>query len=397
MRNALVFVLVFVTIRLWGQEKATGFIPPTNEEEQQIMGSHGTMFSMQYEEYENNDLPFPVINPSARRVDLRDYGFVSPVKDQQTCGSCWVFATMAAYESSFAMRNNKAIIDLSEQHGLACSRGGNCSGGFPPKLLSWWVEGNNKIGVESDLPYINRDSYCGGSGQYRAVAWDYVSPTKRWNAVPGIMEIKQALARHGALVTGMYASLSFHQFTGSGVYRENTFQQPNHAVTIVGWDDDKQAWLIKNSWGESFGDGGYVWLAYGSNGIGASTTWVDAEINNSLQPTISSEVTFRVANNLAADQVYEEVYLTIDGKTEVFSIGVNGRSAVKTFHTSGEGTYNYKVNSKTQFLTNGVMRIGLGSGEGTIDIRNNRRYELFIRKFNNPEKTNYSIVLKESK
>jgi cathepsin L len=49
----------------------------------------------------------------------------------------------------------------------------------------------------------------------------------------------------------------------------------NHAVLLIGWDDEKQAWLIKNSWGEQWGEKGFAWIKYGSNNIGVFAAWVD--------------------------------------------------------------------------------------------------------------------------
>jgi hypothetical protein len=397
MKALLISLIVLILLRTsYGQ--STGFEPPTAAEEQLIQSRHGILFGMQYEDYNNNDIPFAKIDPAASRVDLRELGFTTGIKDQgESCGSCWVFATIAAYESSYALRNNKSNLDLSEQHALSCSNGGTCSGGYPPKLLSWWVEGSNKVKAETGAPYQGFRSACtDNSGQYRAVAWDFAAGDNRWFAKASESEIKKAIAMHGAIVTGVTVTPSFQQFSGTGVYQEFTNQRVNHALAIVGWDDYKGAWLVKNSWGKKWGDQGYGWIKYNSNNIGTSSVWVDAEISNALQPSNNKAISFFVSDNLASDQTYEEVYLTIDGKTEAFSIGNNGNNAAtKAFHVSGEGSYTYKVSSKTIFAGAAGTRIGIGNGSGVINIIAGKSYELFIRKFNNPERTNYSIVLRQ--
>lgn len=65
----------------------------------------------------------------------------------------------------------------------------------------------------------------------------------------------------------------------SGVFNENSNADINHAVTLVGWDDSKQAWRIKNSWGKAWEEAGYMWIAYNANKIGYGTSWVQAKLN----------------------------------------------------------------------------------------------------------------------
>ena len=69
----------------------------------------------------------------------------------------------------------------------------------------------------------------------------------------------------------------FQAYT-TGVFNENASSNVNHMVTLVGWDDDLQAWLIKNSWGEYWGENGYMWINYFSNKIGYGAAWVQANI-----------------------------------------------------------------------------------------------------------------------
>ncbi|MDY7008249.1 MAG: C1 family peptidase, partial [Cyanobacteriota bacterium] len=77
------------------------------------------------------------------------------------------------------------------------------------------------------------------------------------------------------VVSAVYMTDVFHAYKG-GVYNENAYGTPNHAVTIIGWDDRKRAWLVKNSWGTDWGEDGYIWIAYNTNRIGYGAAWVDA-------------------------------------------------------------------------------------------------------------------------
>ncbi len=383
------------------QAQTLGFIPPTKAQEDSIARSHAVFFGSEYFDYTNNndDHPFQKVDPHARYADLRNYGLVSPVKDQGQCGSCWAFATIGAYESSYALRNNKTIIDLSEQNAINCSGVGTCNGGYPGLLLKWWAELNNTVKSEQEEPYLGYKGFCPGTnGRFRAVAWGYVDKYQQWSAIPSTAEIKAALSKHGALITAVTATLAFQRFKGSNIYREFTIENTNHVIAIVGWDDDKGAWLIKNSWGLNWGNNGYAWIAYGSNNIGTACMWVDAEINNNVQPIIDNKdmKDFVVTDKLANDQLYEEVYLTINGKTQVFSLGAQEiRNVSKTFQFYPNQVVNYKIVSKTLFKDEyGNTRLGIGQGEGTVTIKSGDVFHIYITKFLNDTKTKYTIVIK---
>jgi C1A family cysteine protease len=379
--------------------QSLGFIPPSDQEEKAILKSHGEFFGSEFSAYNENPLPgLSRMDPNARALDLRDLGIVTPIKDQRQCGSCWAFATLAAYESSYAYRNNKVQIDLSEQNALDCSHVGNCGGGYPGTLMKWWVEDRNQISTESQVPYLGYQNFCPAiQGKFKAVAWNFVGASNSWMDRSSIQQIKQAIARHGAIVTGMDATLSFQNYRGTGVYNETTNGGVNHVVTIIGWDDDKQAWLIKNSWGRYWGDQGYAWIGYESNQIGASSLWIDAEIDNNNQPDnrVNGDYTIDITDNLSADQNYEEVYLTIHGKTQVFSIDRRfGISSTKALSVSGSPV-DYSIQSKTLFVdAQGISRIGFGKGSGTLNPVLNSKYRIFIRRFLNDSKTSYEIYLK---
>ena len=86
---------------------------------------------------------------------------------------------------------------------------------------------------------------------------------------------------HGPVVVGIVATKLFHAYNG-GIFNERPKDksQTDHAVLIVGWDDSKHAWHIKNSWGkcdECWGEHGFGWVAYGANHIGYAAVWVEAK------------------------------------------------------------------------------------------------------------------------
>ncbi|MEW6130190.1 MAG: C1 family peptidase [Acidobacteriota bacterium] len=216
-------------------------------------------------------------NPSAAAFDWRKLGKVTPVRDQGGCGSCWAFATIGAYEGSYLIRNGGSP-DASEQDVLSCSGLGTCAGG-------WWAFDfllGKGDASEASYPYTATDSPCNASipDPYWATTWGYVKPG---GATPSVGEMKQALCQYGPLAVAVRVTTAFRHYT-AGVFNENASGSVNHGVTLIGWDDTKGAWLIKNSWGTGWGDTcgygsqrGYMWITYGSNSIGYAAAWVRAK------------------------------------------------------------------------------------------------------------------------
>jgi C1A family cysteine protease len=209
-----------------------------------------------------------------------DKGKVSPVKEQ-TCGNCWAFAASGAYEASYLIRNNTTIND-SEQYINDCAvtdigeDAGSCGGGLAVKALQHMV----RVGTatEATVPYTGTNKACTNPATpLDAVAWGYVNPDADF---PTTAQIKEALCKYGPLTTRMrVVSNDFKAYT-EGVYNEAVASDTSgkgHAVVIVGWDNTKGAWLIKNSWGTDWGYDGFGWIAYGSNRIGRHSAWVVAE------------------------------------------------------------------------------------------------------------------------
>ncbi|MBT2560651.1 hypothetical protein J7E50_07380 [Pedobacter sp. ISL-68] len=397
MRRIFTLILFIVQGQLC-LAQSYGFVPPTKSQEDMILSSHGKLFGSEYLNFDEDKVPhFNIVDPNLSEMDLRKHNLITPVKDQGNCGSCWVFASVASYESSYAMRNHGKMVSLSEQNALNCSNGGSCQGGFPALLMKWWVEDRNTVKSTSQIPYTGVQVYCStGSGGFKAVAWDYVDKQRRWDKRPPVSEIKEAIARHGAILTAMYSTLQFQSFIGNEVFNQTTPNDVNHVVTIVGWSDLKAAWLVKNSWGTQWGNSGYAWIGYNSNNIGVCSLWIDAEINNNLQPeTISGDFQISITDNLSADQVYEEVYVTINGQTEVFSIGTgNSTTTSKIIQIPGGQTSNYTIRSKTTFKdAYGQTRIGLGEGSGTLLGSGNSKYRVMISKFLSADRSKYEIIL----
>ena len=251
--------------------------PAVNERAQQLL-----RIDREAAEKANIDLQRFFCRPDAASFDWRTLNKVTPVKSQ-VCGTCWDFTAMGAYEGSYAVRNNQ-LVDTSEQYILNCANAGSCQGGWWMPVFDFLIQHGDAS--EANDPFTGNDQLACPTGlqtRFRASAWGFVANNQ--SSIPPVADIKKALCEHGPLATAVYVDPAFQAYTG-GVFDEHTqqFKDPvNHGIVIIGWDDAKKAWLIKNSWGPGWGETGgqgsskgFMWIAYNTNEIGVATAWVDA-------------------------------------------------------------------------------------------------------------------------
>jgi len=221
--------------------------------------------------------PYPV------SVDWRDKdgkSYVTNVKDQQSCGSCVAFGTVATMESRARVlrgvpvnaSNGGALPDLSEAHLFYC---GNSAGN--PCMNGWWagpaLDFAKSTGVvpETCFPYTPGNQPCapctGAPGMLTKIS--------DWHAITTIAEMKRWLATNGPLITAFNVYLDFYSYTGGVYMHVSGARDGGHCVSCVGYDDARRAWLCKNSWGTGWGEGGFFWIGYGQCGIDATMWAVD--------------------------------------------------------------------------------------------------------------------------
>jgi cathepsin K len=227
------------------------------------------------------------LSPAASKLDLRDYGLVTPVKDQGSAGACWAFGSMAAYESDYEFINTKEI-NTSEQYVINCSGAGTAAGGgLAFDVFMWMVKQNRNVDDEAFTPYIAQDALCSSvlpKTNYYAIRWDLVDPAHNPGAIPTVKQIKEAMCKYGVISVSVYVSDLFQAYTGGIFNEKETANGTNHAISLVGWDDSKNAWILKNSWGNKWGEScgstgekGYMWITYNSNNVGRRAAWVIAK------------------------------------------------------------------------------------------------------------------------
>jgi C1A family cysteine protease len=209
---------------------------------------------------------------SLSKWDWRTKGKVTPIKSQQ-CGDCWAFASIGQMESALLVAGWSAQ-DLSEQQMLSCSNAGSCAGGTRWVAIPWAVD--NKVAKESAYPYeggVKTACKSNIPGTWKLLASGWIDSSGNVAPTP---TLKKAICDYGPISVSIYASSALQNY-GGGVFNEqNNGNGTNHAILLIGWDDTKQAWLMKNSWGTGWGESGYGWVRFGSNNIGRWPFWAKA-------------------------------------------------------------------------------------------------------------------------
>ena len=189
-------------------------------------------------------------------VDWRNKGAVTPVKDQGNCGSCWSFSATGVLEGFYFVNNGK-LLSFAEQQLVDCDTDINqgCNGGLAYRAVAYVAQ--NGIELESDYPYTARDGKC----QYNkekalkfAGGYQMVTPQSS-------DQLKAALVNSPVAVS-VQADEDVFQFYSSGVVRKGCSASLNHAVLAVGYQKLGlfEAFIVKNSWGTSWGSDGYIYL-----------------------------------------------------------------------------------------------------------------------------------------
>jgi C1A family cysteine protease len=183
-------------------------------------------------------------------IDWVADGKVTPVKNQGQCGSCWAFSAIAAVESAVLLAGRPQQL-FSEQQLVDCSRGyGNagCNGGWMDSAFKYIID--NGITTSAAYPYAARDQTCAIQGGSFKI--------KGFIDTPSCTSLTNALSGRPISVAVDASNWSPYR---SGVF-SNCGTSVNHGVLLVGATDS--TWVIKNSWGGSWGDNGFIRLSQGN-------------------------------------------------------------------------------------------------------------------------------------
>ena len=349
------------------------------------------------------------------KFDPREKGYMTGVRDQESLGICWTFAGNATLES-FLKLKGYGDFDLSEEH------------------MRWWAKDNvygwnigdtqgstneTSIGyftswlgpkLEKDIPYNGRVTRENGSkkpANYDSASRLPYNVTGVINVAADKTSVKNAVLKYGAVMSGYYDDKKYLS-TDSNSYYLNEKLGQNHAITIVGWDDNysidkfngaakpasKGAWLVKNSWGDYNSEHGYMWISYEDKNIlsytdNYSITEVKEDKGQKIYQHEYSMTASLADNTLTTANVFEfgkhEALQgvmfasdSIGAKYEIYLIPINGNETLN---------YNNRILLKTGtvpysgYITEEISNFPLATGKGAIAVRidnraNNRKSKI---------------------
>jgi len=246
-----------------------------------------------------NDKPL-LTAPLPTVYDSRQYQPFTDVK-QQLREECWAYATIGALECS-AIRvnhlNTANDLDLSAMQLISCSGAGDLrNGGWPYLAFDYLLKQNIRMMTEVQYPVNSAPASCPAivpASNVKVINWGLVDITVDTFKIASVQSIKSAVFAYGAVNASMKASPAFKYYTG-GVFDEQPtdYIHPDnidHAIVIIGWDDSKQAWLIRNSYGVNWGMDGYGWVNYKANNIGYCAVWCFAAPFTTMSATVRYKV-----------------------------------------------------------------------------------------------------------
>ncbi|MPM00052.1 hypothetical protein SDC9_46275 [bioreactor metagenome] len=276
----------------------------------------------------------PLVLPAT--YDLRTLGYVTSVKNQANCGACWTFATCAATES-YWLRQGLGTFDLSEDNINNCHDFDwtPCNGGNIMISAAYLSRGGGMMTEASD-PYNDVAGTCPTT----------ISPTKYVSDVRYLpateTTIKQAIYDFGAVYTSYYHDDAYYSSSSNSYYYSGT-EYANHAVTLVGWDDTKVtsggtgAWIVKNSWGTSWGSSGYFYISYNDARVNSEVGYFPGYRNFTAGDQVLTYAKYGEINDigLGSSTGYALIKYSVSSNSIVKAIG--------TYIASGNSTVSMEI------------------------------------------------------
>jgi len=217
-----------------------------------------------------------IVGDAPSSVDWRPK-LVNPVKNQGQCGSCWTFSTVASLESAYA-KLTESLESFSEQDLVDCVKDyqgccDGCQGGLMDSAFGYMMQSQSGADdMESSYPYTAKDGSC----MYSSSKAFNGAQITGFKDVPSKDEdaLKDAVANVGVVSIAVNAAHHWQLYSG-GILDVKFMCNPDqldHGVAVVGYGtDDKDYWIVRNSWGPSWGEKGYIRLVRGKNMCGVAT------------------------------------------------------------------------------------------------------------------------------
>jgi hypothetical protein len=231
------------------------------------------------------------------------------VKNQGTYGNCWSYAALSGVESSMLTEGlvsnpTSPAVDLSESHLSRFYDGAEAGlpldGGNRMDSLSYFASGRGPV-LESQYPYPGNDGDPYSSYTFSPACWvtsqQWIDPDNSYHPATS-QDIKNAIVNQGAVETEMYwdNGASYNSTLNSYCYTGSSSVGTNHSISIVGWNNAEVtqsgspgAWLVKNSWGTSWGNNGYFWLSYSDTTAVQDATSYKTAAGNTYSGVLQNE------------------------------------------------------------------------------------------------------------
>nr|WP_301868304.1 Ig-like domain repeat protein [Methanobrevibacter smithii] len=314
------------------------------------------------------------------RYNLAENGFVTDIKNQQDSGNCWAFAALASLETcvlkasnktfNFSVENMKNLIEMYSAYGWKRETNEGGYNGMPMGYLASWL---GPVNATLD-PFDDKGTLSPLLDSEMHIQNIYVLPAR--TSYTDNDAIKEAILKYGGLYASYYHSAGYLNSKTNAYYDPYT-GNGNHAITVVGWDDNYSknnfytapagdgAFIVKNSWGSSWGDNGYFYISYYDRVLFA--------VNKDNQAfTYILNDTVRYTKNYQYDVAGMTDYL-ITGKKTVWYKNIynaTGNEAIAAVSTFFNTTVDYEisiyVNDVLQLTQNGRHE---GSGYYTIPLK----------------------------
>jgi len=293
-------------------------------------------------------------------VDWRNNGgnYVTPVKNQGACGSCVGFCSCSTIESAVRIKLNNPsyAIDLSEGFLFFCG-GASCANGWG---LTSGLDYAKSTGVvdEACMPYASStlnngtNMNCGAS---RCSDWqNRLTKISDYAGYATIAARKDAIATRGPLLAGLAVYNDFFAYT-SGVYVKTASSTlaGYHCISLVGYDDNQQCWILKNSWGTNWGESGFVKIRYNQADLLIDTSWASYSVDVLIPVQWHSNVTItqtyasRDSQNAWAyfqGLGWRKIYTgAADGVTNMLILFAEAEANGRPVTVYADGTYVYQA------------------------------------------------------
>lgn len=202
--------------------------------------------------------------------EVKNVKAITDVRDTGTCGSTVAFAVCAAMESKAILNLNlREDLDLSEAHLFFCGTDHGCSSGWKiePALKRCKEVG---VGLERDFPYVDSQQSCKEIPPYLKI--------KNWKKHKDAHQRRKYLMQSGPQICG-FRVFEDMLYYSDGVYRPTTFELAGiKCGLVVGYDDDNACWIVKNDWGKTWGEEGFIRIGYGCCGIDSEYPFYDVSV-----------------------------------------------------------------------------------------------------------------------